>query len=292
MTNTKLPCIWRDGCNQHDACQAAECCQAIRSNREKQSKLPPSKELDVQPVMWLVFEYARIMDGSGALVGEERAERVRKAHLKDEEIRNAIRSLVASTHEPCSECGGTKMTLADRGNFEPTLGPCPRCSTQPPFDDPFQDRVARWMQATFDAETVSNKTERNHRFLEESLELVQSLGCTQAEAHMLVDYVFGRPVGECEQETGGVMVTLAALANASNIRVNRAAETELTRCWSKIEQIRGKQAGKPKHSPLPGPTLTKCEGCEKGWEFDSEVGAHQDPSSSRSVKCTGSRVKS
>lgn len=130
-------------------------------------------------------------------------------------------------------------------------------AAQPPGDDPFQDRVAKWMQATFDAETVSNKTERNHRFLEESLELVQSLGCTQAEAHMLVDYVFGRPTGECEQETGGVMVTLAALANASNIMVNRSAETELTRCWSKIDVIRAKQAGKPRHSPLPGPTLAK-----------------------------------
>lgn len=127
-------------------------------------------------------------------------------------------------------------------------------SSHDPFDDPFQDRVHKWMQATFDAETVANKSERNHRFLEESLELVQSLGCTQSEAHMLVDYVFGRPVGECEQETGGVMVTLAALANASNIRVNRAAENELARCWTKIEQIRAKQAAKPKHSPLPGPT--------------------------------------
>lgn len=127
-------------------------------------------------------------------------------------------------------------------------------ATPEPFDDPFQDRVHKWMQATFDAETVANKRERNHRFLEESLELVQSLGCTQTEAHMLVDYVFGRPVGECEQETGGVMVTLAALANANSIRVNRAAETELARCWTKIEQIRAKQAGKPKHSPLPGPS--------------------------------------
>jgi hypothetical protein len=122
MTNTKLPCIWRDGCNQHDACQAAECCQAIRSNREKQSKLPPSKELDVQPVMWLVFEYARIMDGSGALVGEERAERVRKAHLKDEEIRNAIRSLVASTHEPPAECSGCEEFVRMQHDIASILG--------------------------------------------------------------------------------------------------------------------------------------------------------------------------
>lgn len=131
--------------------------------------------------------------------------------------------------------------------------------------DPFQDRVGEWMQATFDAETVKNKTERNHRFLEESLELVQSLGCTQTEAHMLVDYVFGRPTGECEQETGGVMVTLAALGNASNIRINRAAEIELARCWTKIDQIRAKQAGKPRHSPLPGPSQPPpaCPYCEK-----------------------------
>lgn len=53
----------------------------------------------------------------------------------------------------------------------------------------FQDRVAEWMRATFNTETITNKTERNHRFLEESLELVQSLGCTQGEAHALVEYV-------------------------------------------------------------------------------------------------------
>lgn len=34
MTNTKLGCIWRDGCNQHDTCQQAGCCQGLRSNRE------------------------------------------------------------------------------------------------------------------------------------------------------------------------------------------------------------------------------------------------------------------
>lgn len=34
MTNTKLGCIWRDGCNQHNTCQQAGCCQGLRSNRE------------------------------------------------------------------------------------------------------------------------------------------------------------------------------------------------------------------------------------------------------------------
>jgi hypothetical protein len=118
----------------------------------------------------------------------------------------------------------------------------------------FLDRVHAWMLETFDMETVRNKTERNHRFLEESLELVQSLGCTQAEAHMLVDYVFGRPVGEPHQELGGVMVTIAALCNANDMDHEKAGADELTRCWQNVEKIRAKQAGKPRNSPLPGPS--------------------------------------
>ena len=71
---------------------------------------------------------------------------------------------------------------------------------------------------------------------------------------MLVDYVFGRPAGEPVQETGGVLVTLAALGNANDIRTEGAGAMELKRCWENIQKIRAKQAGKPRHSPLPGPT--------------------------------------
>lgn len=116
----------------------------------------------------------------------------------------------------------------------------------------FQSRVAPWMQKCFGPEIASDKVERHHRFLEEALELVQSTGCTQSEAHQLVDYVFGRPIGEPVQEVGGVMVTLAALCLSHAMDMHDAGETELARIWTKIEQIRAKQAQKPKHSPLPG----------------------------------------
>lgn len=115
----------------------------------------------------------------------------------------------------------------------------------------FQHRVHMWMIQCFSMPVVTDAVERNHRFLEESLELVQSLGCTPEEARQLVDYVYGRPVGETRQELGGVMVTLAALANVQGIDIEAAADTELARCWTKIEQIRAKQAAKPKHGPLP-----------------------------------------
>ncbi|WP_396334078.1 hypothetical protein [Burkholderia anthina] len=115
----------------------------------------------------------------------------------------------------------------------------------------FQARVQPWMLACFGAEIAADRVERNHRFLEEALELVQACGCTASEAHQLVDYTFGRPIGEPAQEVGGVMVTLAALCLANGLDMHAAGETELARIWTKVEQIRAKQAAKPKHSPLP-----------------------------------------
>ncbi|WP_244128533.1 hypothetical protein [Burkholderia gladioli] len=117
----------------------------------------------------------------------------------------------------------------------------------------FQARVQPWMLECFGPTIAADTIERNHRFLEEALELVQSLGCTASEAHQLVDYTFGRPIGEPAQEVGGVMVTLAALCLASGLDMHQAAETELARISepAMVLKIRAKQAAKPKHSPLP-----------------------------------------
>lgn len=114
----------------------------------------------------------------------------------------------------------------------------------------FQIQVDEWMQACFGPELSRDMMERNHRFLEESLELVQSLGCTNSEAHQLVDYVFARPAGQTAQECGGVMITLAALSTAASLDMINCGKIELEMIWSKIEQIRSKQQNKPKHLPL------------------------------------------
>lgn len=115
----------------------------------------------------------------------------------------------------------------------------------------FQAQVAPWVIECFGEEIAADKIERNWRFLEESLELVQALNCSREDAHALVDYVFGRGKGDPPQELGGVMVTLAALANSNNLDINESGWLELGRCWAKIEQIREKQATKPIASPLP-----------------------------------------
>lgn len=125
-------------------------------------------------------------------------------------------------------------------------------TTQPPAA-PFQKRVLTWMMECFSMQVCRDSIERNHRFLEEAIELVQSNGCTVSEAHQLVDYVFNRPVGEIKQECGGVMVTLAALSLAADIDMHDCGEVELSRIMQPgiMEKIRAKQAAKPKHSPLP-----------------------------------------
>jgi len=118
----------------------------------------------------------------------------------------------------------------------------------------WQREVTEWMNDTFTPEIVTDTKERNYRFLEEALELVQALGCTREEVNQLADYVFGRDAGEVAQEVGGVMVTLTALCNAADVNLNVAATDELDRASDPEVQarIRQKQLTKPKFSPLPG----------------------------------------
>lgn len=133
---------------------------------------------------------------------------------------------------------------------------------EPADRESYQARVAPWMLACFGEMTEGDREERAHRFLEEALELVQACGSTADEAHQLVDYVYGRATGERAQEVGGVVLTLAALCLAEGLEMAGCAETELARVWTKIDQIRAKQAAKPKHSPLPGPSEPRAAEAE------------------------------
>lgn len=120
------------------------------------------------------------------------------------------------------------------------------------IDLTYQKDIDTWTLDCFGAQIGYNADERNHRFLEESLELVQSLGATRKECHDLVDYVFGREAGEPMQEVGGVVVCLAALCNAHRLGMVKAAHTELDRIRDPeiMEKIRAKHARKPKFGRL------------------------------------------
>ncbi|WP_174549161.1 hypothetical protein [Novosphingobium rosa] len=116
----------------------------------------------------------------------------------------------------------------------------------------FQSGVGDWMLACFGPEVSADRLERADRFTEEALELAQTMpGFTADRAYALVDYVFGRPVGERNQEVGSVMVTLAALCNSFDLVIATEAYRELARVWTKKDDIRAKQASKPVGSALP-----------------------------------------
>ncbi len=143
--------------------------------------------------------------------------------------------------------------MSTPADYEPTAycNDCAQARASAPSVDSFQSRVEPWLHACFGAEISSDARERSHRFLEEALELGQACGATEAEAVELVRYVYNRPVGDPHQEVGGVMTTMAALCLAKSLDMHEAGETELARIWTKVDDIRAKQAAKPPNSPLP-----------------------------------------
>lgn len=121
----------------------------------------------------------------------------------------------------------------------------------------FQLLVRRWVVRAFGIEVANDKSERTFRFLEEALELGQANGTTQDQAHALVEYVYGRPVGCGRQEVGGVLLTLAGLCDAYGWKMHEEAAAEITRVNRPevLEKVRLKQAAKKRDiplSPLPG----------------------------------------
>lgn len=131
----------------------------------------------------------------------------------------------------------------------------------------FQDGVAQWLLECFGPAVVADKTERADRFIEEALELVQSVDYPAERVMALLSYVYGRPAGEPRQEVGGTMVTLAAFCVSHGVDMDEAAKSELARVWTKIEAIRAKQAAKPTGSALPVAQLSTVVTRQEALDF-------------------------
>lgn len=109
-----------------------------------------------------------------------------------------------------------------------------------PVQRSFQQRVRNWIVECFGESYITDKRERSNRLLEEVLELVQSTGLTKEEAIKMVVRVYGRPVGETEQELGGCMVTLAGLAESLDLSMVYSGEVELERIEKRMPETRAK----------------------------------------------------
>lgn len=116
----------------------------------------------------------------------------------------------------------------------------------------FQLEVHAWMEKCFTRPDSMLPQQRAFRFIEEALELVQAVGTTKEDVLRLVAYVYSRPVGNVEQEIGGVAVTLCGVAISHRVWMDVCAVRELERCVENTEKIRAKDLAKPARSPLPG----------------------------------------
>lgn len=94
----------------------------------------------------------------------------------------------------------------------------------------YQQRVAKWLRKTFkgDARALGIE-ERCDRFMEEAIELVQSIGYDFRRIGAVANMVYGRQPGVTRQEVGGTIVTLAALCAMLDVDMNAAGQEELAR---------------------------------------------------------------
>lgn len=108
-------------------------------------------------------------------------------------------------------------------------------------EESYQERVIKWVTDCFGPEYAVNTKERSMRLLEEVIELVQALGLSKDDVLKQVVWTYGRPVGEPEQEFGGVMFTLAALAACAAVDLKPIGEKQLN------DNILNKDKIKEKH---------------------------------------------
>lgn len=92
-----------------------------------------------------------------------------------------------------------------------------------------QTGIARWIIEIFGWDSYLNKNERAKRFFEEAIELNQAMGVSQEDALRLVNHVYSKPVGDVEQELGGVGITLLALGSALSLDVSALTLREYER---------------------------------------------------------------
>jgi NTP pyrophosphatase (non-canonical NTP hydrolase) len=96
-----------------------------------------------------------------------------------------------------------------------------------------QAKIAFWAEQAFGRDQATSLPQRGIRLLEEAIEAFQACGGTEAKAHELVTFVFGRDPGKIGQELGGVAVTTLALAAAAGLSADEEECREIRRVLSK-----------------------------------------------------------
>lgn len=90
-----------------------------------------------------------------------------------------------------------------------------------------------WAVRCFGLDHCKHLPLRSQRTLEESAELSQALGLSREDAHLTIDKVYDRPVGEAEQEIGGILHTVGILCESMHVDPDELHEREVRRVLTK-----------------------------------------------------------
>lgn len=135
----------------------------------------------------------------------------------------------------------------------PATPPAPARAPEPAAVESYQDRVKAACAVLFEGDPT-DVAERRDRFAEEALETCQAFGMTRDDMRALVDYTFGRPLGEPAKEIGAAMTTLASLCVYAGGDLMACAEADLAKLQQPetIARIRAKRATRHGRGSLPG----------------------------------------
>lgn len=106
-------------------------------------------------------------------------------------------------------------------------------------------RVDGFLRDAFPGDPSVVPKTRALRFLEEAMELAQSMGITKEKALEQLEYTFSREIGDPKQEFGGTVFTLTAVGNALCLDLIEEGYASVDEAYGRIEQIREKSKKKP-----------------------------------------------
>lgn len=110
-----------------------------------------------------------------------------------------------------------------------------------------------WAGRAFGTTTLTRPDERAARVVEEAVELGQAANVPRDVAHRIVDYVYDRPAGSAEQESGGVLMTMLIFCASIGVLAEDMEVRELDRVLAKPpEYFKGRHEAKAAHGITPG----------------------------------------
>ncbi len=91
------------------------------------------------------------------------------------------------------------------------------------------NRIAAWVRSRLGTEVLMDRQERAARLVEEAIELAQAEGVPEIRVVNIARRAYERPVGEVEQEVGGIGVCILAYCYAADLDFLALTDREVKR---------------------------------------------------------------